>query len=469
MVGLALLCALGCGEEEVDTGVDAGTSCEGPGFVYAPAPTALAGDLVVVAIDVVSVDGKLTFDMAAESARGQATLTFELGDVAGHAAFDLHQVIDYVELNGEALAVDDVARQIFSPELPNHGLRVISVELEACTSNELYLEYQVTRPAPAPAARAPRWEEGSLWWGFDHSDRFPGRYVEQWLPVYLLHDEFALTVDVELDNATVDHTLIANGEIDELDSGSWRVSYPSHFTSLSPMLLIAPTAELEHGVTPVELGVAGSLDVDIYRELNAPQELEEITATLTAAVSEFVADDGPYWHGERVLAYVWAVSSGMEYDGAFTSAATERTLRHELYHSWFGRGLKPASHNHGWFDESWTVYRLNPPDEPLAADAPALELSSADPWRRAVPDECYVEGAALMMALADLVGEARFAELIRTFYARHPRGVMTTEELERFLYCESGEVAVRFWFNRFVYGSDEPPAPLPPGYCPLPW
>ena len=470
MVSLALLAVLGCGDgAEVDSGVDAGSSCEGRDFVYAPPPTALAGGMVVVPIDVVSVDGKLTFDMATESALGQATLTFMLGDASGHAAFDLHQVIDYAELNGVALAIDEVARQVFSPELPNHGMRVIAVALEACSSNELYLEYQVTRPAPAPAARAPLWDASGLWWGFDHSDRFPGRYLEQWLPANLLHDEFALSVEIELDNAENDHTIVANGETDELAAGHWQVSYPAHFTSLSPMLVVAPTAQLDSTIATVALGAAGSLDVEVHRELAAPRGLDEIVAILTAAVNEFATDDGPYWHGERVLAYVWAVNSGMEYDGAFTSSATEGTLRHELYHSWHGRGLKPASHNHGWFDESWTVYRLNPPAEPLAPGAPPLELSSADPWRRAVPDEAYGEGAELVMALADLFGAARLAELIHAFYARHPLGVMTTQELERFLYCESGRVEVRFWFHRFVYGRADQPTLPPAGYCPLPW
>ena len=134
MVSLALLAVLGCGDgAEVDSGVDAGSSCEGRDFVYAPPPTALAGGMVVVPIDVVSVDGKLTFDMATESALGQATLTFMLGDASGHAAFDLHQVIDYAELNGVALAIDEVARQVFSPELPNHGMRVIA--FLCCTSD----------------------------------------------------------------------------------------------------------------------------------------------------------------------------------------------------------------------------------------------------------------------------------------------------------------------------------------------
>ena len=47
----------------------------------------------------------------------------------------------------------------------------------------------------------------------------------------------------------------------------------------------------------------------------------------------------------------------MKYDRAV--ATTEGVLQHEVFHSWFARGVKPASQNDSWFDEGWTVYNTD--------------------------------------------------------------------------------------------------------------
>jgi len=44
----------------------------------------------------------------------------------------------------------------------------------------------------------------------------------------------------------------------------------------------------------------------------------------------------------------------MEYDGGTTTG--QAALQHETYHSWWGRGLKPASQPDAWIDEGWTFY-----------------------------------------------------------------------------------------------------------------
>ena len=41
-------------------------------------------------------------------------------------------------------------------------------------------------------------------------------------------------------------------------------------------------------------------------------------------------------------------------DGGCTSPPG--SLHHETFHSWWGRGIKPASQADGWWDEAWNVY-----------------------------------------------------------------------------------------------------------------
>src|SRR5205085_3239658 len=63
---------------------------------------------------------------------------------------------------------------------------------------------------------------------------------------------------------------------------------------------------------------------------------------------------GQFIHGSHLNAFVWDSTRGMEYDGATTSSAG--ALEHEVFHSWFGRGVKPASQNDGWIDEAYTTW-----------------------------------------------------------------------------------------------------------------
>ena len=77
------------------------------------------------------------------------------------------------------------------------------------------------------------------------SDLHPGRYLEMWLPANLCHDRFALTVDVAVVGAGVEHAVLSNGAGRALGAGITRVEYPDQFTSLSPLLVVAPAADFE--------------------------------------------------------------------------------------------------------------------------------------------------------------------------------------------------------------------------------
>src|SRR5262249_38712217 len=96
-----------------------------------------------------------------------------------------------------------------------------------------------------------------------------------------------------------------------------------------------------------------------------------LAAEITALQGFLTTDSngiGEYMHGNRFVVYF--AGGGMEYDGGTTSSTG--SLRHETHHSWWGRGLKPASQNDGWLDEAWTVYVLPlPPPAGCGAGAPA--------------------------------------------------------------------------------------------------
>ena len=60
-----------------------------------------------------------------------------------------------------------------------------------------------------------------------------------------------------------------------------------------------------------------------------------------------------YVHANRFVAF-FNGSGGMEYEGGTTTSTA--ALLHETFHSWYARGIKPASQADGWWDEGFTKF-----------------------------------------------------------------------------------------------------------------
>ena len=81
----------------------------------------------------------------------------------------------------------------------------------------------------------------------------------------------------------------------------------------------------------------------------------------------------------------------MEYDGATTASVA--ALEHEVFHSWFGRGVKPARASDGWIDEAWTSWATSSrradegrfAEDDLGLDEPPVLLYPPHPWSRFTP------------------------------------------------------------------------------------
>src|SRR5207302_1449864 len=137
------------------------------------------------------------------------------------------------------------------------------------------------------------------------------------------------------------------------------------------------------------------------------------------------------------------------------------SLRHETHHSWWGRGLKPASQNDGWLDEAWTVY-VTSDLTPLAFNAadPPVQLYSQNPWVRTTPLESYSSGARLFQGIASSVGDATLRTVMSSFYKHRPSTPITTLQMEGHLVSQTGHAEIVDNFHRWVYGfADSATAP----------
>ena len=403
-----------------------------------------------VGIDIEAVDAELRFDLNARQASAVATVRFSMAAGPGLPVFDLRQEIDSALLDGAVVAPGDLGPVDLGGGL-GADMRVLDRSLEAGSTHELQLRYPLGTPDAADALPV-GWDGGSLldlWM----SDLHPGRYLEMWIPANLCHDRFALTVDLAIVGEPR-FEVLTNGSVSRA-GGRIHVAFPDHFTSLSPMLVIVPAEELvtrRVSAAGIEVTVAAMHTTDV--------DVDAVSADAATWITGNVATYGAYNHGSRFTAYIWDSTRGMEYDGATT--ASVGALEHEIFHSWFGRGIKPASQNDGWIDEAYTTWSTASGRYegerfavvPLNLDEEPVVLSPAHQWSRVTPTDSYRRGAQLFAGIAALAGGAEpLRRSMAAFYGANAGQLVTTTQLEDHLAAVAGD-DVHTLFHRYVYGRD---------------
>ena len=411
----------------------------------------------VVVPDIERVDAIIRFDVREQVATAEASVEFLAGEVAGHPVLDLRQEIEWARLDGKDLP----ATALPSMDLgggPGAEMRVLDASLEAGTRHRLDLGYRVDTPA-ATGAMPIGWTEGGVRFDLWMSDLEPGRYLEMWLPAPLVHDQFSLNLTVELSQHERPHSLVANtAGIDASGGSRWEVCYPAHFTALSPMLILAPSDEVELRRSAITIpGRDRSLGIVCGRFRETDADIAACESDVKAWLAYMAARYGPWVHGDTFWAFLWDAGRGMEYDGATT--ASVHALEHEVFHSWFGRGVKPARASDGWIDEAWTTWATSSnPERPrfavqeLGLDEDPVELYPASPWARYTAREAYTSGYRLFSGLAYVFGGAdRLRQGMAEWYRVNAGRLVTTDGLAAHLTAWAG-VDISPWWARYVHG-----------------
>ncbi|WAS90772.1 hypothetical protein [Nannocystis punicea] len=441
-----------------DTTGEPPPSCEAlPG---APPPVEVA-DVLIVPIDVTRVDAELRFDAAAGEAVGRATLEFRSGPVEGLPAFDLRQPIDRAVLDGVELPANGIVP--FNP--PSEvTMLAINRKLAPCGEHRLELEYHLDEPFEEDA-RSFVWVEDAVAWGTHLGDYFGGRFTEKWVPGSLIHDVHDLELEIVVEGGAP-HELVANAPVTAIADNHWTIAFPE-ITSMTPLVQLCPSASVLRDEFP-----ADAIDVLVWRCELWPGSADDVTAfadELVPALQFATEELGPYPHGDRFLAVVLSHDGGsMEYPGGTVTRL--EAVRHEVFHNWIARSVRPLTQRDAWFDEAWTTWAIEDGFEapPLSPDHPPITLAGDNLWTRITPFPSYETGPQLLSTIAAEVGLAELRALLREFYQAHAGQAVTTEQLERFLDCRIDGGRVRALFHRFVHGQDGDPPPLAPERCDSP-
>jgi len=431
-------------------------------FDLAPPPKNVDG-LAAVPVDIQTIDAALVFDGAASAATGDATITYTVGPTGGNPTFDLRQEITSAWLDGSPFPAAQLAHHTFGTESFT-DLRVIEAVQSPGSVHTLRVQYPLATPdAQLGGSYLPalEWSAGPrLRFVFGLSDLNKARYAEAWLPANLIYDQFALTLEIQIVNTLVVHSVITNGTITSLGANHWRIAFPSRFAALSPMLEVRASDTLEVQTDTTVLPVSGkTVTLEAWRPAGNGVGLTGQLNTLKTLLADNENDYGPYLHGNRFTAF-FNGSGGMEYEGGTTTSTG--ALPHETFHSWYARGIKPASQADGWWDEGFTMFHDDGADDAQPFDfaaAPVL-LCSRDPWQRNTPGNSYSDGSRFWKGMAALLGAAQLNALMKDLYVAHKGNPVSTAMIEEFLLCKSGNPQVVDAFHRFVYGLANPsPAP----------
>ncbi len=404
-------------------------------------------------IDIQRITAHLTFDGATSTGSGDATLEFTTGPEDGFPIVDLRQTITGLWLDSNPLLLTQAAQHDFAGGA-GAELRIVESSLLAGTAHTLRVTYSLGAPqASGAGSYQPNfaWDFGPrLRFNFGFTDLGPGRYLEAWVPANLIFDQFALVLDLELVNTAVAHSTITNGNVTVIAVNHWTVTFPAHITAFSPLLEIRATDTLASQSDTVALPAPNPVvTIEAWKLASSVVNLTTQISNLKTFLTDNANQIGPYLHGNRFVAFF--IQGGMEYDGGTTTSTG--ALRHETHHSWWGRGVKPASQNDAWWDEAWTQY-VTGGGTPLAfnfADPPVV-LHSQNPWVRETAGASYTDDFRFFQGVASLLGEPALKSSMASLFQAHGLELITTLDLESHLLCASGNEELVDDFHRWIYG-----------------
>lgn len=430
-------------------------------FQLAPPPKTVDG-LLAVPIDIQTVKAVFTFDGATQTAVADATMAYTVGPTAGNPFFDLRQPVTEAWLDGAAFPPAQLAHHAFGTG-PFTNLRVIQSVQAAGSAHTLRVKYTLGVPDSSLGGAYPpvvEWTAGPrLRFVFGLSDLYRARYAEAWLPANLLFDQLAITLELKITGTGVAHAVVTNGTATSLGANHWSIQYPARFTALSPMLEVRAGDALAQASGTVALPVSGTtVKVEAWKPAGSAVALAAQIDDIKTLLAGIEGKYGPYHHGDRFVALFDGV--GMEYEGGTTTSTG--ALAHETFHSWFARGIKPASQADGWWDEGFTSFWDDGADDaqPFDFTDPPVLLCSRDPWQRHTAGNAYEDGSAFFRGMAALLGIGPLNGWMRELYEAYRGNPVSTAMMEEFLLRRSGEPRVVDAFHRFVYGLPDPsPAP----------
>lgn len=408
-------------------------------------------DGIVVPVDIETVNLDLVFDCAAASITGSATVNF-YAEQGGFPIIDLKQSILSVRLNGQSIATD-LYKILKDPDSVSE-FRVLLSEVKPRSRNTLEITYQLKHNNVTINSNEAR--AGFFMWDIAGGGN---GFWEQYGPSNFEYDRYLQRMKVKVVGTDTEHQILSNGSTTQLAKNSWEIKFPEYFSTSSFYFHLAKKGRF---VVKEEVfqGISHNFPITIYAEYESyAQSGMDKTKKV---ISELEKTYGAFLH-QNFVGYITSSGGGMEYCGATMSGLG--SLAHEINHSWFARGVMPASGNAGWMDEAIVSWRDDGyPTASGAPNRPPVNLSGFSPYERYTTNAAYSEGAELISEFDYLfkqnvgqnVGQNDGMKVIlKEMYEKWKGQTITTEMFKDFLE-KRNHIDLTQIFDRYVYGKRSP-------------
>lgn len=296
-------------------------------------------------VDYQTAHYKIQYDLEAKSAWVEAEMIFITSE-AGYPIFDSVEVPSLVKLNGI-----EVTSNLTSTPSKETTLRVVD---KIVSPGKHKLEIFV------PLKALVEFKDGGVKSAFWTSDLSERNFLERYLPASFEYDQVKMSFDVLFLGFRSRQKVFTNGLVNEskvVNKTIYKITYPSYFNSSSvyfhtvPEGSVAETSFSLKSIDGREIPVVIYLPQSIFG--NSSRTLETLKNSTTSIFHELEGDYGAWPHSSLIIYNAGA--GGMEYCGATMTSTS--ALGHELFHSYFARGVMPANGNAGWLDEALASWR----------------------------------------------------------------------------------------------------------------
>jgi hypothetical protein len=292
--------------------------------------------------DFKSAHYEITYDINKKIAYARAEIELETAE-AGNPIFDSHQDPTLVSLNGITTTAD-----LVKTPSDETTVRVVGEKVEA-GNHRLIVEL--------PIVQLVEFTKGGVKSAFWLSDLTERGYLERYLPTNFLFDRIPTSFHVKFIGGSETQKIYTNGVLEKVSSTEYKIIFPDGFNSSCHYFHTVVAGTMVEKTFIYKSNDGREIPAIIYVKNDGDQDayLESLKTKTITIMDELENDYGPFLHPSLTI-YI-AGRGGMEYSGA--TMTSESALGHELFHSYFARGVMPSDGNSGWIDEALARWRDN--------------------------------------------------------------------------------------------------------------
>ena len=276
--------------------------------------------------------------------------------------------------------------------------------------------------------------------GFFIKDLSQKKFLEKYIPANLEYDQYPITFDVKV-YSKYQHQFVANGKHTELGFNHRKIEFPKYFSSSSVYFHVFKTGKYKWLQDSFKSVSGKEIPVIVYTKKKYSPD--EFLIKARSYFAELEKDYGAWAHDELIV-YGMAKGGGMEYPGA--TATSLRSLGHEMFHSYFAKGVVPADGNAGWMDEGLASWRDRGYKTFSHPGYELFNLGAHSPYKRNTDKNSYKVGRAFF---AYLNSKFDLKYELKGYYQKYKNSLVTTQMFIDYLEDNTG-LSLEGEFFQFV-------------------